>query len=138
MWTEAWIMRRNAELDRQDEREKPKMNVELGSSTFDAEAIIMLRHKDETLRIVVEGGKPDVQATFLRLTDRIKSEQRIRELESDGYEFLCLILPDGRTKYAIRHELSSNQAYLDAAEKIADMVDRAAAKAVKDTNKDAN
>src|ERR1700693_2600759 len=92
-------------------------------NTYDVSAVILLRDRDAQLarliRYLEAGEKWPAPETMLVQLNSQENVTRFQNSLENGYEVLCLILPDGRTKYMVK-----NAEHLDVAEEVAMNVDR--------------
>jgi hypothetical protein len=91
--------------------------ITYGEDTYDVNAVILVRDRDAQLARMFrkEVGAADTVQIPLNSQENVSEFQNRMQ---DGYELLCLILSDGRTKYTVNPE------HLDVAEKLALTVNR--------------
>jgi hypothetical protein len=101
------------------QRRKLAGEVQIGSTMYNLDSIFMLRHRDITLQRMVACENPtSAETCFLNLRGVTASE--IAQLQLIGYDFVCLVLPDGRGMYMGNPENveDKKEVYLEAAEGI--------------------
>jgi len=91
--------------------------ITIGEETWTVNSVILIRDRDAQLARMYrkEVGVADT------ILIPLNSQENVTEFQNrmqNGYELLCLILPDGRTKYTVNPE------HLDVAEELALTVDR--------------
>lgn len=91
--------------------------ITIGENTFDVKAVILMRDRDATLERAFRKKIGAAHTIFIPLNTQ-DNVTKFQDRMQNGYELLCMILPDGRTKYTVSPK------HLEVAEEIGLTVDK--------------